>query len=318
MTTSPFTADQFNLKRLSFTVMLFMTTFFSVVTTLHATEQQAQIKNNTVDKTSVLIARSVGQLLTQKNTQNIMSTKLPESSPITLGKTRAERLLIKKQAKQVHEQKLHAQEKNTNNVVNVIRQSAHIHDFSIYRAFSYLLEDIDEDDYYQSFSIVFDADVYQTAYAEVYAELYLRKEGGPWIHYYSSDIFALYGESEDDEFEVVTTLEQGFTSNFYDVLIDLYEANSDELVASYSADDNNALYALALESSDYDEPYIDVEVTEVEIIHSNGGSLTLLTLLMTFMLALFRYIPVTIQNACFSGRKKRFKQGIDCRQWLFH
>ena len=29
-------------------------------------------------------------------------------------------------------------------------------------------------------------------------------------------------------------------------------------------------------------------------------------------------IPVTIQNACFSGREKRFRQGIDCSEWLFH
>ena len=53
----------------------------------------------------------------------------------------------------------------------------------------------------------------------------------------------------------------------YDVLIDLYEVGFSDVVATYSSDDTNALYALPLESSDYDPEYI-----EVEYYDEHGGS----------------------------------------------
>ena len=57
----------------------------------------------------------------------------------------------------------------------------------------------------------------------MYAELYLSKNGGPWIHYYTTDNFVIDGDTTDDEHEVITTLRTGYISDEYDVLIDLYE-----------------------------------------------------------------------------------------------
>jgi len=302
--TSPFRANTLQIqlckvKNLSLIVALFITVFITLSAKTYATEQQAQTLMNN-NKTSVaFISRSMGQSSPKTVTSDITKRKTPENLHKVVGKTRTEHLLLKQQTNknrlQSTQHKALIQSTNNNNVLGApaTNYTANYHDFSIYRAFSYLLDDIDGDEFYQSFSIVFDADVYHLPYAEVYAELYLRKDGVPWIHYYSTDIFSLYGESEEDEFEVSTTLEQGFTAGFYDVLIDLYEANSNELVVSYSSDDDNALYALPLESSDYDQIY----VTEVEVIYGDGGSFSFFALFMVCTIMLFRYTE-------FSHRKR--------------
>ena len=148
------------------------------------------------------------------------------------------------------------------------------HSFSIYTGYSQLIEDIDEDGYYQTFSVTFDADILSPMASEqavVYADLYLSEDGGPWILYFSTDDFVITGEATEDEFEVVTQLDSGYIPGYYDVLIDLYEVGYSEIVATYSSNDSNELYALPLESSDYDPEYIEVEYYD----EYGGGSLWL-------------------------------------------
>jgi len=162
--------------------------------------------------------------------------------------------------------------------------------FVIYEGYSQLIEDFDGDGYYQTFSVTFDADlVSYNAHDEavVYAELYLSENGGPWEHYYSTDSFVIHGESADDEFEVYSTLAQGFTTNHYDVLIDLYEEGYPNIVASYSSDDSNSLYALPLESSDYDVVY--VEYYEEVIIHGGGTSILVLIISIISLMRFFEH-----------------------------
>ncbi|TWX73904.1 choice-of-anchor H family protein [Colwellia sp. C1TZA3] len=144
------------------------------------------------------------------------------------------------------------------------------HSFLIYSGDSELILDIDEDGYYQNFGVTFDADILSPVANEqavVYADLYLSQNGGPWVLYFSSDDFVITGEDTEDEFEVVTQLDSGYVADYYDVLIDLYEVGFSEIVATYSANDTNALYALPLESSDYDAEYIAVEYH-----NEHGGS----------------------------------------------
>ncbi len=151
--------------------------------------------------------------------------------------------------------------------------------FVIYEGYSQLIEDLDADGYFQTFSVTFDADLLTGNphdEALVYAELYLSENGGPWIHYYSTDSFVIHGESSDDEFEVYSTLEQGFKTNHYDILIDLYEVGYPNIVASYSSDDSNSLYALPLESSDYDVEYVEY----YNEVHSDGGSSSIFILIL--------------------------------------
>lgn len=167
--------------------------------------------------------------------------------------------------------------------------------FVIYEGYSQLIEDLDADGYFQTFSVTFDADLLTGNphdEALVYAELYLSENGGPWIHYYSTDSFVIHGESSDDEFEVYSTLEQGFKTNHYDILIDLYEVGYPNIVASYSSDDSNSLYALPLESSDYDVEYVEY-YTEV---HSDGGSSSIYSLLMILFTLMGRYFLVNLSR----------------------
>jgi len=166
--------------------------------------------------------------------------------------------------------------------------------FVIYDAYSQLIEDYDYDGYYQTFSVTFDADfITYSAYDEaaVYAELYLSENGGPWEHYYTTDAFIIHGESSDDEFEVYSTLQQGFNSNHYDVLIDLYEVGYPNIIASYSSDDSNSLYALPLESSDYDLEYVEY----YEETHIHGGSHSTIALLFIFGILLMRQLSFNQQ-----------------------
>ncbi len=168
---------------------------------------------------------------------------------------------------------------------NIEYNTALHHSFSIYTGYSQLITDIDEDGYYQSFSVSFDADILSPVANEqalVYADLYLSQNGGPWELYFSTDDFVITGEDSDDEFEVFTELDTGYIPDHYDVLIDLYEVGYSDVVATYSSNDSNALYALPLESSDYDPEYI-----EVEYYHEHGGA-SLWLLFSSLFIVLYR------------------------------
>lgn len=164
-----------------------------------------------------------------------------------------------------------AAQKETSAKLQRSRQQSYgvYHEFSFYNAFARLFEDHDYDGFHRSFSVTFDADVYSNYPDEsvpVYAELYLSRNGGDWVRYFTTETFYIRGANELDDYEVLTTLAQGYGTDHYDVLIDLYEVGYSDIVATISADDTNDLYALPLESANYDteEVVIDVE---------GGGSL---------------------------------------------
>lgn len=150
------------------------------------------------------------------------------------------------------------------------------HSFSIFDASSRLFEDFDYDGFYQTFSVTFDVDVngaYLNERADLFAELYLSRDGGPWVHYYTTDVFIIYGDSTQDDYEVLTTLYTGYATDHYDVLIDVYEVGYSDIVATISADETDSLYALPLESSDRDrEP-------DIIVVEESGGAFSVLGLL---------------------------------------
>jgi hypothetical protein len=162
-------------------------------------------------------------------------------------------------------------------------------DFAIYGATTLLQDDYDSDGFYQTFSVSFDADIVSYTHnqlGEVYALLYISNNGGPWTHYYTTDDFIIEGETDLDEYEVITTFLSGYSTDHYDILIDLYQVGYSDIVASYSSDDSNALYALSLESADYDEPYEAPYIEVVEISH--GGSFSIVILLLFLLIYFFR------------------------------
>lgn len=158
------------------------------------------------------------------------------------------------------------------------------HSFSIYDASSRLFEDFDYDGFYQTFSVTFDVDVYGNYLnerADLFAELYLSRNGGPWVHYYTTEVFSIYGDSQQDNYEVLTTLYTGYVTDHYDVLIDVYEVGYSDVVATINADQIDGLYALPLESSDRDRE----REPDVIIVEESGGSLSVLGLLLLGLFA---------------------------------
>lgn len=132
------------------------------------------------------------------------------------------------------------------------------HDFRIWDAGRDLISDADGDGYYRRFEIRFDADVV-SGDALVYAKLYLRRVGdsGPWEHYYLTDDFWIYGSSDGDDYYVETTLNDGYPTAEYDVLIDLYESGFSGIVATIGPFEDGSLKDLPLEDSGLDLPLPD-------------------------------------------------------------
>ncbi|MGB1262929.1 MAG: choice-of-anchor H family protein [Cognaticolwellia sp.] len=222
----------------------------------------------------------------QKNNQSLAKTVVArDQQHLTTARTMAYKGMNRADVKAARLQQVKAVAKETNwpNLVSQDSADSSIrshHGFSIYTGFSQLIEDIDGDGYYQTFSVTFDADILSPVANEqalVYADLYLSENGGPWELYFSTDDFVITGEDSDDEFEVVTRLDSGYVPTQYDVLIDLYEVGYSDVVATYSSDDTNALYALPLESADYDPEYIEVEYYEE---HGGSSSVFLLSALL--------------------------------------
>jgi hypothetical protein len=254
-------------------------------------ENQEQVPNQTQVKVqddmvaelknlhqSAELYRLWGQDKAQKSAPQSAAASLP--SPLKLPKT-LDQASVSKTREQKMAEKVSAAPLN---------QASQYYGFTIYDAKSRLLEDFDGDSFYSTFSVTFDADVNGLAfneYVNVYAELYISEEGGPWLHYYTTDTFTLEGNSSFDDYKVLTTLYSGYQSAHYDVLIDLYEVGFSDVVATISSDDSNALYALPLESSDRDRAYVDpYPDTYIEV--EAGGALSWLSVIGLFGLGLVR------------------------------
>lgn len=162
-------------------------------------------------------------------------------------------------------------------------------DISIYDVFTELISDFNDNGFYHRFSVTVDADtIYDTAY--VYARLYLSFEGGPWNYYASSDSYHIYGDSDLDSFVIETELADGFPPGYYDVRIELYDADSDNWLLSYGPYDDASLSALPLEDSYYDDPY-PVAIYPVEsqiVVASHGGAASAWLLLLPVIIGVLR------------------------------
>jgi hypothetical protein len=132
--------------------------------------------------------------------------------------------------------------------------SANTSDFSFFDASSTLLADRDGDGFHREFRVRFDADVVSGS-ALVFARLYLRRVGDrDWLLYHETDDFQIFEDDGDDDYFVTTTLDDGWPTGDYDVLIDLYESGFSGIVATIGPFDSDALALLPLEESGLDLP----------------------------------------------------------------
>lgn len=147
-------------------------------------------------------------------------------------------------------------------------------DFWFYTADVELFLDRDLDGYYTGIDLLFDADTYYDV-ADVYAVLYLSYEYGPWNEYAETEVFTIFGSSAGDEYVVETDLVEGYPTGNYDILIELYDAYDNALVATFAPEDTSELAILPLEDIGRDTP---AGTTQIVVNSGGGGSLSWLLL----------------------------------------
>jgi hypothetical protein len=157
-------------------------------------------------------------------------------------------------------------------------------DITIYDASTILISDFDDDGFYHRFSVSIDADTLSST-SWVNAKLYLSYEGGPWNYYASSDDFHIHGDSELDIYVVETELAEGFPAGYYDIRIELYDAEYGDWLLTYGPYDDDSLSALPLEDSVYDDVYYSSGYTTEVIVAGHGG-------ISVWLLAVFGFMGV--------------------------
>ena len=151
-------------------------------------------------------------------------------------------------------------------------------DFSIYDVSTDLISDLDDDGFYHRFSVRIDADTYFDS-AWVYARLYVSYEGGPWSWYATSEDYRISGDSTLDSFVIETELADGFPPGYYDVRIELYDADYGDFLLSYGPYDDSSLAALPLEDSYEDDTSgvsvgigVEVGLPQTEVVIAGAGA----------------------------------------------
>ncbi|MBF7074948.1 choice-of-anchor H family protein [Glaciecola sp. MH2013] len=153
-------------------------------------------------------------------------------------------------------------------------------DFWIYDSYITLDADIDYDGYYSAFTLEFDVDTIYNQ-AAIYAEVYSTTTD-VFSLFYTTDIYRINSDSTNDSIVIENTLLSGFPSNDYELMVVVYDADTDEVVAVSDGTDDADLAFISLESENYE--YVEpVDVVVVERGGSTGVwllvSLTLATLL---------------------------------------
>jgi hypothetical protein len=252
-------------------------------------ESQKSARSIKVDYTASAPKLAQGKYDPQKNdAQKAASEALSELATSKLERKTRDQVIAERQ--QDFTAKADAMNKSMTSASTENSYARRYLEFYIYGASSRLFDDIDYDGFFRTFSVTFDADVfgpYSGQRARVYADLYLSRDGGPWELYFTTEAFTIIDDLSDDEYEVLTTLDVGYNTQYYDVLIDLYEVGYSDIVATISSDDTDALYALPLESADRDHYEQIISSTRVGI---SAGSISAYLMSLLVIVALMRNV----------------------------
>ncbi len=160
--------------------------------------------------------------------------------------------------------------------------------FWISNASSEISRDADGDGFYTRLRVWFDANT-DLPSRYVYAKLFVSFEGGPWNLVHTTQDFRIDGATRADEYVIVTELDSGYRTGYYDVLIELYDAASRAFLTDYGPYEDSALRALPLEDRNRDQSDVTVGVgvgvavglgvgTAAYLSASGGGAVGLLPL----------------------------------------
>ncbi|HEY5665593.1 MAG TPA: choice-of-anchor H family protein [Gammaproteobacteria bacterium] len=145
-------------------------------------------------------------------------------------------------------------------------------DHYIYDADVELFDDFDGDGFFRFLSVRVDADTLSDG-AWVYAELYLSPDGTNWEHYYSTGDFWISGATGNDEYFVETELVSGYPTGYYDLLVELYDADLGTFSDEFGPLQSDGMSLLPLEDATRDP-----EPVEITIVEGGGGSFSWLWL----------------------------------------
>ena len=149
-------------------------------------------------------------------------------------------------------------------------------DFWFYLADVELYGDSDRDGYYSGIDLLFDVDTYYSV-ADIYAVAYLSYEGGPWEEYAVTEDFTIFGASGTDDYVIVTDLVSGYPRGEYDILVEVFDADTSEFLAWFGPEDTSELAFLPLEDMDRDAPATETRIT---VNSGGGGSIDLLLVVL--------------------------------------
>jgi hypothetical protein len=155
-------------------------------------------------------------------------------------------------------------------------------DSYVFEGFTDVFSDRDRDGYFHYLRVTFDVDtIFPVSY--VYALVWISADGNSWERVYTTADFAVYAASPDDDYEVETDLVSGYSTGLYDVLIELYDAQTDTLLDEYGPNESPEFSLLPLEDSyrDGDAPPPD----GAPVVVDDGGGGASSWLMLPFLLA---------------------------------
>lgn len=140
--------------------------------------------------------------------------------------------------------------------------------------------DLNNNGFYHNLYVRFDADTNYSS-VPVYAHFALKRAGAPEVIIHTSSVFTLYGTSAEDWFSIESELLHSLPPAYYDLVIRIYDADYNDLLAEISGFDEPALAELPLEDLSYDEP-------QVVIVEEDSGSFSWFGLLGLAGIAWYR------------------------------
>lgn len=130
------------------------------------------------------------------------------------------------------------------------RNHQHSADIWVANINTYLFDDADNDGYYAGLTVSMDIDVEQD-WADVFAQIYLQRNGSQPRLLHTTDVFSIFERASSDEYQVDVGLLDNTPAADYDLIIDVVNASTGQLVDSVSNQTHHNLAYLPLESSDY-------------------------------------------------------------------
>lgn len=145
-----------------------------------------------------------------------------------------------------------------------------------------LSRDINDNGYFHRLEVDIDADT-SDPYVQVFAEYSLQSRYGKEYIFYTSSVFELFGQRNDDWLAIDTVLQRDYPRDEYLLTIRLFDASSGYLVAEISGYDDSSLDRLPLE--DYQRDTYFPSSTTVSV---SGGGTGIVALFVLGWLLLYR------------------------------